>query len=57
MAGALETLIAVTALVELTGGALASLHLLLLRARPKTAFVFVLASFDQPDEPGSRAAS
>ena len=51
VAGILDTLIILMAIATVSSGAVASLEvlLLLLLARPMTAFLFVLASFDQPD--------
>jgi hypothetical protein len=57
IAGALDLLILAAALATIAGGALAALQvmLLLLLARPMTAFLFVLASFDTPSGPGTAA--
>ena len=54
VAGVLDTLIIIAAGASLLSGAIAALQvtLLLFLARPMTAFLFVLASFDAPDEPG-----
>lgn len=58
VAGTLDALIIVAALTALYSGGIASLQvlLLLLLARPMTAFLFVLASFDRPDEAGRSPA-